>query len=397
MVRITEIMYNPVGGDPYEFVELHNAGSVALDLGGFHFEGMTYVFPPGARLDPGQVIVLGSSASPTSFAAEYPGVVVYGYFEGGLSNGGERLALRDAMGRVVTAVEYDDDNGWPQEADGFGPSLEVVDPLGDPDAASNWQARSAVRGSPGIVISPPPMGLVRLSEVMAHNLGAVAHGAAFPDWVELRNHGSQSVSLSGWSLSDDSQPGKFLFPEGTLIPAGGYLVVWCDSNSAEPGLHSGFALDRDGETVSLFDAAAKRADAMTYGRQLTDLSVGRLEAAPGVWVLCEPTPGAANQPQSVAAYSSLVINEWMANAAVGDGAWIELHNRDANRPGALQGLYLTAGAGVAALEAISFIEPGGFVRFGPMAVRDGITWTSHLNRLRAVWGCTIRGQWRWTG
>jgi hypothetical protein len=80
-VRITEIMYNPAGGDPYEFVELHNAGSVALDLGGFHFEGMTYVFPPGARLEPGQVIVLASSASPTSFAAEYPGAVVYGYFE----------------------------------------------------------------------------------------------------------------------------------------------------------------------------------------------------------------------------------------------------------------------------------------------------------------------------
>jgi hypothetical protein len=362
LVRFTEIMYHPVGGDPYEFVELYNAGPVALDLSGFFLEGITYVFPPGAQLGPGQLLVLASSASPTSFAAEYPGVVVYGYFEGSLSNGGERLALRDAAGHVVTSVDYDDENGWPLAADGFGPSLEVLDPLGDPDAAANWQARWGARGSPGVLAPSTPPSLVRFNEVMAHNLTAVANGASFPDWIELRNHGSQSVSLSGWSLTDDSEPRKFLFPIGTTIPAGGYLVVWCDGNFADPGLHSGFALDRDGETVSLFDEATNRVDAITYGRQLTDLSVGRIEAALDPWVLCQPTPGAANVQQAVAAHSSLVINEWMANPTVGEAAWIELHNRDASRPVALNGIYLSADAQVFGLPALSYVEAGGFVQ-----------------------------------
>jgi hypothetical protein len=121
-------------------------------------------------------------------------------------------------------------------------------------------------------------------------------------------------------------------------------------------------LDRDGETVSLFDAATNRVDAITYGRQLTDLSVGRIEAALDPWVLCEPTPGAANVQQAVAAHSSLVINEWMANPTVGEAAWIELHNRDANRPGALHGIYLAADSHVSRSQALSYVEPGGFIR-----------------------------------
>jgi hypothetical protein len=49
-LRITEIMYNPVGGDAYEYVELQNVGSVAINVGGFSFDGFTFVFPPNTVL-----------------------------------------------------------------------------------------------------------------------------------------------------------------------------------------------------------------------------------------------------------------------------------------------------------------------------------------------------------
>jgi hypothetical protein len=73
-LRLTEIMYNPVGGDPFEFIELLNAGSTPLDLGGYTFNGISFTFPPGFILPAGARIVLASDAGPSSFATRYPGV-----------------------------------------------------------------------------------------------------------------------------------------------------------------------------------------------------------------------------------------------------------------------------------------------------------------------------------
>ena len=48
------------------------------------------------------------------------------------------------------------------------------------------------------------------------------------DWIELYNKGTESQDISGWHLSDKSnKPGKWKFPEGTIIESGGYLTVYC--------------------------------------------------------------------------------------------------------------------------------------------------------------------------
>jgi hypothetical protein len=360
-LRITEIMYHPLGGDPYEFVEIQNAGSTPLDVGSFALEGVTYAFAPGTVLQPGQIIVLASSLSPGSFAARYPGVTVFGYFKDSLANNGQRIGVRDRAGQWITSVDYDDENGWPLAADGPGYSLELLDPLGDPDDPANWRASTIIGGSPGSLSPGGGLSNLRLNEVMADNVTAVPHGAAFPDWVELHNAGATEVDLAGWSLTDDSAPRKFVFPSGTRVPAGGYLVVWCDATNIVGELHSGFALSRSGETISLFDAATNRVDAVTLGLQLPDLTVGRV-GTDRIWQLCQPTFGTSNIAQPLAASSSLVLNEWMPSPPSGEADWLEIHNRDAARPAALQGLYLTAGAAVFQLRALSFIGPGGFVR-----------------------------------
>ncbi|MGK4277539.1 lamin tail domain-containing protein, partial [Escherichia coli] len=51
---------------------------------------------------------------------------------------------------------------------------------------------------------------------MAWNVVAVSNGNTFPDWVELFNPGPTDVELGGWSLSDDGDPRKFVFPAATL-------------------------------------------------------------------------------------------------------------------------------------------------------------------------------------
>ena len=112
-LRITEIMYQPTGGDPYQFLELQNFGSTTLDLTGCSVSGIAFIFPVGFTIAPGAVIVLASGQNPAAFAARYPGVSVAAYFTGKLAASGERIAIEDALGRAVFAVNYSTINGWP--------------------------------------------------------------------------------------------------------------------------------------------------------------------------------------------------------------------------------------------------------------------------------------------
>ena len=125
---------------------------------------------------------------------------------------------------------------------------------------------------------------------MAENEPAVPNGGHYPDWLELTNSGTNSVSLANWSLSDSGNARSFVFPADAGIAAGGYLVVWCDSAIADCGLHAGFALAKSGDQVFLYDANTNRLDAISFGQQITDLSLGSVN---GLWQLTIPTPNAA--------------------------------------------------------------------------------------------------------
>jgi hypothetical protein len=148
-LRLTEIMYNPVGGDDYEFVELQNLGHQELDLANVSLEeGIRFTFPPNAPpLAPGGMAVLVSN--PASFAERYPDVEIRGAYEGHLSNKGEKIILSNAEGQVLVEVEYDDDNGWPLSADGRGDSLILIDETGTPNDPKSWRASPNLNGSPG--------------------------------------------------------------------------------------------------------------------------------------------------------------------------------------------------------------------------------------------------------
>lgn len=181
----------------------------------------------------------------------------------------------------------------------------------------------------------------------------------YPDWVELHNRGPGNVNLAGWSLTDSSQARKFVFPPNTILPLGGHLVVWCDSNTNAPGLHAGFALSRNGETVSLFDTNTNRVDALTFGLQLADYSLGRVA---GEWQLTLPTPGAANTAAPLAAATNLALNEWLAAPGPGGQDWLEVFNRSSSAPVALRGLYFSTGSAVFRYRALSFLAPRGYAQ-----------------------------------
>jgi hypothetical protein len=147
-LQITELMYNPVGGAAYEFIELKNSGDTPIDLANMSFEGIRFTFPPKTPLiEPGQFIVLVHE--PEAFAGRYPDVAIAGVYQGQLSNSGETISLKDAQARTVVALTYDDENGWPISPDGRGDSLVLVNPAGDPGDPKSWQASAHPNGSPG--------------------------------------------------------------------------------------------------------------------------------------------------------------------------------------------------------------------------------------------------------
>ncbi|MCX6905251.1 MAG: lamin tail domain-containing protein, partial [Verrucomicrobia bacterium] len=231
-----------------------NTGASAVDLSAYSFSGISFVFPEGTMINGGQRLVLANNGSQKSWIKRYPGVTPVGWYGKNLSDTGERIALLDATGRTVFSVTYEIANGWPTLANGQGYSLEMMDVNGDPNDPANWRASTAPNGTPGQPPAAPAIAAsVIINEVMAENVSAVANAGTYPDWVELFNSSSNEVDLTGWSLSDNGNPRQFVFP-ATHLAAGGFLVVWCDdATNTSPGLHAGFALNKDGETVALYD------------------------------------------------------------------------------------------------------------------------------------------------
>ena len=359
-IRFSEIMYNPQGGDAFEYIELQNVGDTEVDLSGFSFEGITFRFAENSPpLATDSYLLLVNDANVEAFRARYPGVRVGGLYEGSLSNRGERLALIDRNGETVLSVDYDDGGSWPSEADGDGHSLVLDNPDGDPDSPANWHASLAKGGTPGRPSPSRPQPLVVLNEVLAENIASVQNGVTFPDYVELKNVAGTDVYLQNWSLSDNpAKPRKFNFPAGIVIPSNGYLVVWLDDAAEAPGLHAGFALDNDGDTIALFNPEGERIDVLGFGLQVADHSIGR-GSDNAVWTLNQPTPGKTNKSAPISNLKNLKLNEFVAAAPPGGNDWVELYNTD-SKPAELFGLMWEAGLAKFTYRRLSFIAPGGY-------------------------------------
>jgi len=191
-----------------------------------------------------------------------------------------------------------------------------------------------------------PRGSLYISEVLASNVAAHVSGGLYPDIIELRNAGAASLNLAGMSLTDDPLlKTKFVFPAGTTIPSGGYLLIYGDSATAVPGLHAGFGLSADGDALYLYNTVASGqalVDSVVFGLQAPDFSIGRTGAALDTWGLCTPTIGAANTAvAALADPATLRINEWLGNADYrAPDDFVELYN-GAAQPVALGGMRLT--------------------------------------------------------
>jgi len=277
---------------------------------------------------------------------------------GGASITGEPAALTPQTtatltiaGPGITSYKYRLNSGsWsaetpvatPVQLTGLSSGTYTVYVVGK-NVAGAWQDTAAATASKTWTVNTS-LRHVRINEVLARNVAAVAHEGTFPDMIELMNDGAVPVSLAGMSISDDpTNPTKFIFPAtGTLLSPGSYLILYAD-NETTSGLHLGFALNAGGDGVFLYDTVANGQtllDAVQFGPQVVDLSIGRVGQS-GQWVLTQPTFGAANVAQRTGNPATLKINEWFANGQVRlKDDFVELYNPDV-LPVPLAGLFLT--------------------------------------------------------
>lgn len=152
---VTELMYNSPGLD-VEWIELYNASGMDLDLTGWSLVDDDADHTPvilSGTLGAGEVLVVAGDMD--LFTAQYPDVTnVYSeafQVNWALGNGGDGVQIFDSSGAPVFSFTYDDGGDWPGEADGDGPSLQLIsidcDDFNDPacwTAGSEW-------GTPGLI------------------------------------------------------------------------------------------------------------------------------------------------------------------------------------------------------------------------------------------------------
>ena len=148
---------------------------------------------------------------------------------------------------------------------------------------------------------------VRINEVSAANEIYVNEFFKRNDWVELYNTTDEPIDVEGMYLSDNlTKPTKYQISKSetqtnTIIPAHGYLIIWCDKLDPLSQLHATFKLDADGGDVLLTAADKSWSDRLTYTMMSGDETVGRYpDGSKQVFTMNIPTIAKSNVYSSYA-------------------------------------------------------------------------------------------------
>lgn len=142
----------------------------------------------------------------------------------------------------------------------------------------------------------PPVGDLVINEFQADNNSTEAdQDGEYDDWIELYNNTSSSIDLSGYFLSDDDDDlYLWTIPVGTTIAANSYLIIWCDKDTTQTGLHANFKLSSGGETLFLSDDSGLLLDQVSYTDQDEDKSYARFPNGTGNFQEMYPTFNSEN-------------------------------------------------------------------------------------------------------
>ncbi|MCI7570412.1 MAG: lamin tail domain-containing protein [Clostridiales bacterium] len=278
-------------GEYSDWIELYNATDAEIDLSGFCLSDdinstQKFEFPEGVKIDAkGYLIVFCTGRGEVTENGE-----IHANF--GLRKYKEDVVLTTPKGVIIDAYSYLDmqtDVSMARTPDGTGDFVAASAPT--PGFPNNSEGEEMAMQKYSMNI-----GDLYISEMMGLNNSYLIYNGAYHDWVELHNKGSESINLSGYSLSTDARdPGMWRFGDVT-IDAGQYLTIVCMGEEYNPEatvLQTDFNISAEGESVFLFGPEGELLDKLSCGMFFTDKSVGK-EPDGTYMIYSTPTPKEAN-------------------------------------------------------------------------------------------------------
>ena len=296
-VVLNEVVSDPAGADTnLEWVELYNPGGSPVDVSGWTVSSGTTSFsgtgtlPAGAIVPAGGYLVVGQSAIPEV------DVVAAGFTLGNASTSSDGVQLATCDGAVVDTVIYGSPNtdGWIDDTGSVAVSLAPAAASGgsigrSPNgadtnasgvdfvgfAAPTPRAENATSGGGGGGSGDCDLAAAAVGVVINELLSDPDGSDTGLEWVEIVNGSAASVDVSGWVVAagTSSFSGGGTLPAGTVIPAGGFLVVGQTAIAEADVVAAGFSLGNassSSDGVRLEDCAGAVVDTVIYGDPNTD-------------------------------------------------------------------------------------------------------------------------------
>lgn len=303
-VVINEFLANSSSSD---WIELYNPGDAAVDLDGFYLTDTPHN-PTKARIS------ASYSAGTTLIPAKGYWIATQGDVGFGLSTTGEQLYLVAPDGQT-----------WVDGCDFGNQPLEDASEGRYPDGGGTWiKMTTLTPGAANVAATPPP---IVINEIMYHPAGDSPTNPT-TEYIEIRNTGGSPVELcpvldgvpTPWSLSGGV---SFDFPPGTIITAGGYLVIAHDPDLVQStygitgvlGPYNG-RLSNFSDEIEIRDALGNRVDIMEYRQE-------------GLWPTAPDGTGPSLERISYA-MDSLLPGTWRASTGTGTPGELNSQNPSNN-------------------------------------------------------------------
>ncbi|HNW86551.1 MAG TPA: lamin tail domain-containing protein [Candidatus Limiplasma sp.] len=281
-------------GEFTDWLELYNGTGQDLNLEGVMITNRTdrITFPfPSYVLKAGEYVIVFAD---NRYQLD-PSMPFHGKFK--ISSVGTHLYLYDPnmylIDEVVTPTMTADQSYILTGADENGKKKYELTDYYSPGYENTEAGFSAYRA-----VNSTQNGALVINEVCPDpKVGIPDEDGDIVDWVELHNTTNQSISLTGYSLSDkENKPLKWRFPDSATIGPNGYYLVYCsgkDKLQSNGVPHTNFSISAERETIVLSDANGHLVDRVSIENVPVDYSVGRDKN--NEWQFyAQATPGSAN-------------------------------------------------------------------------------------------------------
>lgn len=324
-------------GNYKDWIEIWNSTDHNIDLTGVGLsdksDRIKFLFPSVSIVPDGRIIVFCDGTNHNDPESPFHAKIK-------LTSVGETVYLYDPHAYQIDHVKYpimSADTSWALTDDGFK-EVTWYSPEYENTPEGHQKYRESVMIASGAVV---------INEIMADPMtGPRDEDGELCDWIELYNSTDKDIPLENYALSDnEGKPLKWRFPEGSVIPANGYYLVYCsgkdriDTSTGVP--HTNFRISAESETLILADGQGHVVDRVMIDNLPLDCSYGRNENDE-LQIFQIATPGLPNtktgaqqmdtylramNPTGVYISEVLASNEAVATYAdAGFVDWIELYN-----------------------------------------------------------------------